>query len=175
MQAETFKDIKGYEWLYRVSNLGNVITVKSGRVLRPGVHTGGYHQVGLCREGVVKTYSVHRLVALAFISNIDKKSDVNHIDGVKTNNSLSNLEWCTRSENIRHSVDVLGNTLMLGKLWVDCPNSKAVIQFSKEWVEIKTYWSTIEAQRETGVWQQNIWKVCLWKLRTAGGYKWSYS
>lgn len=91
------------------------MTVKSGIVRKLGVHTKGYHLVVLYREGVVNTYRVHRLVALAFISNPENKSDVNHIDGVKSNNSVSNLEWNTREENVRHSIDVLGETRMLGK------------------------------------------------------------
>lgn len=80
MEKEIYKDITGYEGLYQVSDRGNVVRVKSGRVLKPGVHTGGYHQVGLCKENVKKNYSVHRLVALTFISNTENKKEVNHID-----------------------------------------------------------------------------------------------
>lgn len=178
MTTEIFKDVPGYEGLYRVSNLGNVIRVNSGRVRKHWV-VRGYHRVALSKENVQKNYLIHRIVALAFISNIDKKSDVNHIDGVKTNNSLSNLEWCTRSENMRHSIDVLGNMIgeknpMYGKLWSDCPNSKTVVQLSKEWVEVKRFWSTHEAQRETWVNQGHISSACSWRLKSAGGYKWEF-
>lgn len=180
MQTETFKDIEWYEGLYQVSDKGNVMRVKSGRVLKPLVDKGGYHRVVLSKEGAVKNYSVHRLVALTFLENPDLKEQVNHIDGVKSNNSLSNLEWNTRSENMIHSRDVLGNMVgekhyLYGRFWASNPTSKSVIQLTREGVQIKIFWSTLEAQRETGVHQSSISNVCLWKRNTAAGFLWSYS
>jgi len=157
--------------------------VKTGRVLKPWVQTQGYHIVTLYIECVRKHYRVHRLVALAFLENPDSKKQVNHIDWVKTNNSISNLEWSTWEENIRHSVDVLGNqhwvkwenNPMYGKLWVENPRSKTVVLLTKEWVEINRYGSIIEASRETGVNNDSISKACRWIRSTAGRYKWAYA
>lgn len=102
---ETWKDIKGYEGLYQISNMGNVKSLnynrtKEERIKKPGVDSNGYLRVILCREGNCKTLFVHRLVLMTFapISNMDK-FDVNHKDENKQNNCLSNLEWCDRKYN----------------------------------------------------------------------------
>ena len=177
---ETFKDILWYEGLYQVSDNGNVMGVKKGRVLKPGAHTKGYSRVYLHKEGVQNNYYVHRLVAIAFIDNPDSKEQVNHIDWVRNNNSISNLEWCTAKENIRHSRDVLGNMIgekhpNYGKFWVEHNSSKTVIQLTREGKEVNRFWSTREAHRETGVHQGDICQVCLWKQKTAGGFVWNYA
>lgn len=107
---EIYKDIRGYNGIYRVSNEGNVRTIgKSGtwrkdRVLKPYRHTGGYLVVTLYKSHSVKSkYFVHRLVANSFIKNPGKRQTVNHIDGNKRNNILSNLEWATYKENLHHA------------------------------------------------------------------------
>lgn len=107
-----YKDIEGYEGLYQVSNKGTVISVPrldrlgrkiGGKLLECTRHSGGYLRVCLYKEGS-KTYKyVHRLVALAFISNPEHKDQVNHINGEKTDNSVENLEWATSQENNIHA------------------------------------------------------------------------
>lgn len=102
---ELFRNIEGYEGLYQVSNLGRVRSFKvykGGKVLTL-VQRKGYITVTLCKNGKSKIYSVHRLVAEAFIPNPDSMREVNHIDGNKLNNDVSNLEWCTHLENMRHA------------------------------------------------------------------------
>lgn len=109
---EIWKDIKGYEGLYQVSNLGRVRSFFNSRthkltdtpVLRtPGNLRAGYLNLILCKNGKRKTVMIHRVVAETFIPNPDNKRTVNHIDGNKTNNRVDNLEWNTDSENQLHA------------------------------------------------------------------------
>jgi len=120
MQTENWKPVNGYNGIYEVSNTGKirsidrVIPYKNGcnrptkgtlSFLRLG--SNGYHSVGLWKENKEKRFSVHRLVAESFIPNPDNKSQVNHKNGIKTDNDISNLEWVTKSENAIHYYRVL--------------------------------------------------------------------
>lgn len=112
---EKWKDIKEYEGLYQISNLGRVkslsrlqITGTSSywskeRILKPRLLKGGYLEVSLCKNSKLYYFRIHRLVAIHFIDNTEQKPQVNHLDGCKINNIVTNLEWCTRSENIIHA------------------------------------------------------------------------
>lgn len=121
---EVWEDIKGYEGYYQVSNLGNfrskdrIVKYKNnGFRLYPGKSLlveetpDGYKRILFMKDGIKERFMCHRLVAQEFIPNIENKPYVNHIDGNKGNNVITNLEWCTQSENERHSVDVLGKTM----------------------------------------------------------------
>jgi hypothetical protein len=116
---EVYKDIKGYEELYQVSNKGNVKALDRynvdkngkqkfypGKTLKPDIirrkHTS-YLRVTLCKNGHLKKIQIHRLVAETFIENPDSKSCVNHIDNNGSNNIVTNLEWCTHAENMVHA------------------------------------------------------------------------
>lgn len=115
---EIWRDIQGYEKLYKISSIGNIRTHK--RIVMSGPkHTSareynetdvtiywtynGYKRVALSKIGITKSFLLHRLVAIAFISNPEGKGFVNHINGIKADNSVSNLEWCTSSENQQHA------------------------------------------------------------------------
>lgn len=102
---EIFKDIRGYEGLYRISNIGRVYSLKTNKYLSANKHRCGYMKVTLFNDGKAKTFLVHRLVAANFIANPNKYRDINHKDGNKTNNVVDNLEWCTVSENTKHAFD----------------------------------------------------------------------
>lgn len=111
---EIWRPIQGYEGLYEVSPLGHVRSLdrkqidgrsRKGKLLKQAYDGCGYPRVRLYNNGN-KAYSIHRLVAMAFIPNHQNKQEVNHKDGNKQNNIVENLEWCTHAENIRHSFNV---------------------------------------------------------------------
>lgn len=104
-KVEMWKDIEGYEGRYQVSNLGSVKSlITKERILKPGTNNRGYLYVALSENGEAKNFLVHRLVALHFIPNPGQREFVNHIDGDKTNNMKSNLEWNTFRENYNHAM-----------------------------------------------------------------------
>lgn len=90
--------------LYVCSSNGEVKNIKTGKVLRPAKDKNGYNKVVLCRCAYCKNIAVHRIVALTFLNNPDNLPQVNHIDGNKTNNNVSNLEWCSNYDNIHHAI-----------------------------------------------------------------------
>lgn len=107
--VELWFDVKGYEFYYKVSNLGNIARCEGRgrkRRIKPKFHKStGYFVVNLSMRGKTKTHRVHRLVAEAFLDPIEGSNQVNHIDGNGLNNEVSNLEWVTASENVEHALD----------------------------------------------------------------------
>lgn len=101
MAEEKWKSIKGYENEYRISNLGNVFSLRNGSNLRPSVTEKGYLRVCLQKDGEKKWKRIHRLVAEMFIPNPEEKPTVNHINNVRNDNRVCNLEWATMSEQNR--------------------------------------------------------------------------
>ena len=103
MIQEIFKDIKGYEGLYQISNCGSVFSIKSKRNLKPSKKKTGYFRFELWNKNKGKKFVAHRLVAGAFVPNPENKPQVNHKDSNRGNNYYKNLEWATLSENSRYS------------------------------------------------------------------------
>ena len=170
---EEWKDIKGYEGLYQVSNLGRVKSLKFGkeRILKTGVDRYGYISVNLYKNNKRKLCKVHRLVAEAFIPNLENKPEVNHLDEDKTNNMVSNLEWCTRNENVNHGTR---NKRISKKLKVISKGTKikAIDIANGEWNE---YCSIRECARQLGLAGSSI-NMCLkGKRRHVGGYVFKYA
>ena len=110
---EVWKNIKEFGSKYQISNLGRVRSYckNKEKILKPLYDKDGYVCFNLYKNGIMTTRKCHRLVADAFIANEYSKPQVNHIDGNKSNNIVSNLEWATRSENVNHSINVLGNVV----------------------------------------------------------------
>lgn len=99
MMCEVWKDVPNYIGLYEVSNFGNVRNAKTLKKLSLGKHRQGYLLVTLTKNSKKKTFLVHRVVANAFIKNPNALKEVNHKDEIKSNNNVSNLEWCDRKYN----------------------------------------------------------------------------
>jgi hypothetical protein len=131
-------------------------------------HTG-YYIVSLCNDGKKFKRSIHRLLAIHYLDNPEGKAHVNHIDGDKTNNDLSNLEWATPQENTRHAMALGLHDAKNKALQVP------VSQCSVDGELIAEYESFKQAQKETGICWQNISKVCKGVRKSAGGFFWKYS
>lgn len=146
---EIWKDIDGYEGLYKVSSYGNVLSLKycgSNRkhLLAPNIDHRGYLMAHLSKRGKTKTFKIHRLVASAFIPNPDNLPQVNHKDGDKLNNCVDNLEWCTCSYNVKHAYDTgLSMPYWKGKkrdplLIEKLRNTHIGKKQDKEWIQKRT-------------------------------------
>ena len=98
---EEFKKIEGYE-NYEISNLGNVRNIDTGRFLKPSKNNGGYYHLNLNKNGTIRKLYIHRLIGLHFIPNPDNLPFIDHIDRNKTNNSITNLRWISKSNNCRN-------------------------------------------------------------------------
>jgi hypothetical protein len=187
---EIWKLVIGYELNYEISNLGNVrsknrstiginnvtYTHKS-RPLKPAKNRDGYLQVALSLNNKLKSYCVHVLVAKAFIENPDNKATVNHKDGIKTNNNVSNLEWATKSEQtihaLEHGLRVMPNA-WVGKFGSKHCASKAIEQYTLNDVLIRTFDSIIEAAAVYKIHPSGITGVLKGKHKAASGYIWKY-
>jgi len=177
--TEVWKDIKGYEGRYQVSNIGRVKSlertapVKNGskrtvreRILKPSPDQDGYLYVILYDDSSKKKkFFVHRLVCEAFHKNPENKPCVNHIDENKANNVVSNLEWCTVTENINYGTRTAKSAKAL---------SKSVGQYTPNGELVKVWKSTMEVERQLGVSNGNISAVARGKFKTAYGYVWKY-
>lgn len=187
---EIWKPIKGYEGLYEVSSLARVRSldrnVKSkaslsgyskvkGRILSQGVASNGYCMVALYRDKEQKCRTVHSLIADAFIPNPSNFPCINHINGIRTDNRIENLEWVTYSENNYHAVRELGRAApWKGKFGKDNPHSKAVQQFTMDGELIAEYVSAKDAARKLKTSQGRISDCCRGEKAHHLGFKWKY-
>lgn len=182
---EIWKPIKGFEGLYEISSRGRLKSYKKtpkGQILKLHNKKGDYFKVSLQGKGKHnRSVSVHRLVAEHFLPNPHNLPQVNHIDGNKQNNMADNLEWCTPTQNVRHSLKMHPNQLTGMIMFNKYGKTKPIVQLSKSGDVIQRFSSGAEASRLTGVCGRNILQVANHTefkkghpRKTAGGYVWRY-
>lgn len=151
-----WRPIKDYE-MYEINTNGSIR--REGRILKNQIGTNLYFSICLCKNGIIKRYRVHRLLAQAFILNPNDKPCINHKDGDRQNNSLDNLEWCTTSENMLHAIHVTKTKIspksMSGKFGCNHNRSKSFWIKNKEGY-LTRYGSGLQFMRETGIDHTNI-------------------
>ena len=174
---EIWKDIRGYEGRYRVSNFGSVFSQITNKRLKQTRSNTGYYQVQLYGENGVSNILVHKLVAEAFVENPDKKPEVNHLDGDKSNNCMSNLEWVTRSENTHHAISKGLRPLcpMYGKRGDENPLSKEIIQYDLDGKYIRLWKGIANAARYYNANEASISGCLNGRNKTAAGYIWRFA
>ena len=160
MKKEYWKPVVGYEGLYEVSNFGRVKSLKFGkeRILKQSKNKKtkhGYYVVCLSKNGIVKNYLVHRLVAQAFLPNPNDYKEVNHKDENPQNNIVSNLEWCDRLYNVRYGTGIERRSKT---------QSKPVLQYDLNGNFIKEWKSVAECGRN-GFHQGNVAACCRGELK----------
>lgn len=158
---EIYKDIQGYEGKYQISNLGNVYSLITNKILKPQKNIHGYLKVGLYKNGKCKIFNIHNLVANAFIENPNNYKYVNHKDENKTNNRVENLEFCSFYYNLMYGTRVQR---------IAKKNNKPILQFDLEGNFIKEYESITQASKELNNSLNNISQCCLGRSRTSKGY-----
>lgn len=157
--------IKGYEGLYDINENGIVTNLKTGNILNGNVNSYGYRVVSLYKDGSRKVCKVHRLLAATFIPNPNNFTDVNHIDGNKLNNSLNNLEWCSRGANTAHARTILHRDFSI----------KPVVQTTVDGNLIAIWSSATVAARFVGGSAPPIVACCCGTAHSAHGYLWEYA
>jgi hypothetical protein len=175
MKNEVWKDIRGYEKYYQISNLGRIrrkerkVVYKDGRkyhyktkLLGIRKIKNGYKTTDLTVDNKVKTVYIHRLLAENFIANHKGLPCINHINGNKTDNRLENLEWCSYGHNLQHAYD---NNLR--------KKNKRILQFTLDDKFVKEWNSMNKAQKELKLF--HIKDVCDGKRKKCGGYIWRYA
>lgn len=181
---EIWKDIKGFEGLYKISSNGEIYSIKRKKKLKPILQKTGYYHVSLCKNRKIYQKRVHRIVAENFISNPLKKPHVNHIDMDKTNNKVNNLEWVTIKENNQKMFKLKPprtNTKKRKKMQLENikkaikKNKKKVGQF-KDGKLIRIYSSITSAGKELGVDSSHISSCCKGEkhYKTSHGFEWKY-
>lgn len=162
---EFWKPVVGYEGYYEVSNLGKVRSLIFGKhkILKQYPDKDNYLTIRLVKDKKQKYYSVHRLVAQAFIPNTNNYPVVNHKNEIKVDNRVENLEWCTVKYNNNY-----------GTRYKTSNKKTPIVQLSKDGVIIKKWDKIINASITLGINQGSIVRCCKGKLKSTGGYIWRY-
>lgn len=173
---EVWKEIAGYEGLYEVSNLGRVKSLNHPQlfILSPVLTVFGYHEVSLRKNGSAKIFKLHRLVATTFLENPLNKRCINHKSGVKINNAVDNIEWCTYSENTKHMYRVLN--VQPGSTWdnTEYPLKARSVSSIDNNGNIETYKSLTNAATYHNIHRAAIC-TAIKKGHRAAGFHWKYA
>jgi hypothetical protein len=184
---ENWKSVSGYEGMYEVSDCGRVrgvdrevhckngdVQARKARILKQKADRQGYYIVCLCKCGKLQFMRVHRLVGYAFIENPENKPEINHIDENTQNNCVTNLEWCTRKENVNwgtgHQRGVMNTNFKAFAQRL----SKKTAQLSLDGKVLKVWDSLHAICRETGYKAGHISECCHGKKKSRYGYRWSF-
>lgn len=172
----TFRQIKGFEGIYSISENGKVSSIRRSlgkRLMKNRIKPNGYVGIKLCNNGKQFHLSIHRLVALHFVDNPNNYPEVNHKDGNKENNHYLNLEWVTSSENQKHAFRLVLQKVRKGK---DHVQSIPINQLDLNGNFVKSWESIKQVKRELGFNTFGIIKCCKNEKRykTAYGFKWEY-
>jgi hypothetical protein len=184
----TYRDLPypGYEGIYQMNGFSvkslarEVVMFRMGKIVKKLVPEmimkmntrNGYPSIGLHKKGKLKRFFFHKMKADLYLAKPEGKKQVNHINGIKADFSLSNLEWCTAKENTRHAINT---GLRVSKKGAECKLSKSVSQFTRNGVFIKSFGSSYEAMRLTGIKRTNISAVMRGKAESAGGFIWKFT
>ena len=167
---EKWKDIKEYEGLYQVSNLGNIKSLPrattKGKILVKNLDYDGYQKVTLSKLGVHKQFSVHKLVATAFIPNPNNFTEINHIDENKANNSVDNLEWCTSTYNIHYGTCISRRSYR---------RKVKISQYDLQGNFIREWNGAVDAERILNISRKQISACLRENHKSAGGFIWKYN
>lgn len=159
---EVFKDVVGFEDYFQISNLGKIFSKRSNKILKLHTNKSGYVSLATKiggRQGTSHCFRVHRLVAEAFLPNPENKLEVNHKDGIKTNNKISNLEWVTSSENKIHS-----NISGLRRLGINNPQAKLTLE------QLKIIRESNKRHTELAI-EMNVSEATIRSARSGNTYK----
>lgn len=177
--TEIWRDIKDYEGLYQVSNLGRVKNLITGKILKQILQKTGYFSVILCKNGIKTLYLIHRLVAEAFIPNPENKPCIDHINRVRNDNRIENLHWVTHKENMNNPLtkQFLSENKKgkyFGRYGSEHQYSKSVLQYDKEGNFIKEWECEKTASIELSISKTAINNCLKKRSKTAGGYIWKF-
>lgn len=189
MEKEIWKDIVGYDGLYQVSNFGNIkskerivkngnrVFLKKEKILTPFLQKTGYLTITLLKDNKIKSHYIHRLVAITFIKNNFDLEQVNHKDGNKINNNANNLEWCSRSDNIKHAIKIglFSKDVVLNKInKMNKKKRKSILQIKNNVIINEFESPTIAGKQFSKLAGNNISACARGILKSAYGFQWKY-
>jgi len=168
------KPIIGYEGIYDITTDGKVYSRRIKKNMKTFINNSGYEVIDLTNKGKVKKHLVHRLVAHHFVQGYGEGKEVNHKDSNKLNNHYTNLEWVTRKENVRHSIEKGSFNVKKAQEVAQKKNRKPVAMVDSEGEILKIFDSAKEAEEKTGSKRSKISMVCNGHRKTTNGFSWKF-